>query len=85
MRAFQITPEFQERHGYPALDGLRKRKIFGLNAARLYGVDPHAVRVRFTTDELTAIREGFPDGNHTWGPRNPAEMAAFHEAHRGWP
>jgi predicted TIM-barrel fold metal-dependent hydrolase len=39
-RAFEITPEFQERFGYPALTAEVKRKILGLNAARLYGVDP---------------------------------------------
>lgn len=31
-RAFEITPEFQERYGYPALTPERKPKIFGLRA-----------------------------------------------------
>ncbi len=38
-RAFEITPEFQDRYGYPALTADVKAKILGLNAARLYGVD----------------------------------------------
>lgn len=36
--AFEITPEFQERYGYPALTAERKAKILGLNAARVLGI-----------------------------------------------
>jgi len=39
-RAFEITAEFQDRYHYPALTGERKRKVFGLNAQRLLGLDP---------------------------------------------
>src|SRR5207249_8551799 len=51
-RAFEITPEFQERFGYPALSPERKAKILGLNAARLYGVTPSAVHCQFTREDL---------------------------------
>ena len=85
MRAFQITRAFQDRFGYPPLDGLRKRKIFGLNAAALYGIEPRKRSFRFTPAELIEIRETFPDANRTLGPSNSAEMARFHELHRGWP
>ena len=43
-RAFQISPEFQEKYGYPALTPALKRKVFGLNAARVYGLKPDALR-----------------------------------------
>ena len=39
-RAFEITPEFQEQFGYPALTPQIKAKVFGLNAAALLGLDP---------------------------------------------
>lgn len=39
-RAFEISEAFQETFGYPALTADRKAKILGLNAARLYGVEP---------------------------------------------
>ena len=39
-RTFQITEEFQERYGYPALTTEIKRKILGHNAARVFAVDP---------------------------------------------
>ncbi len=37
-RAFEITPETQERYGYPALTAEAKDLILGGNAIRLYGV-----------------------------------------------
>lgn len=60
-RAFEIPPSFQERFGYPALTPQAKRKILGLNAARLYGVDPAAALAAAAADELgwvaAAVRE----------------------------
>ncbi|MND03673.1 hypothetical protein D3C83_236190 [compost metagenome] len=38
-RAFTISPEYQERFGYPALDPPAKRAILGTNAARLHNLD----------------------------------------------
>jgi hypothetical protein len=35
---FQIPEELRERYGYPALTEADKRKILGLNSARLYGI-----------------------------------------------
>jgi uncharacterized protein len=55
-RAFQIAPELQERHGYPALTPELKAKVFGLNAARVFGVDPDAVRCAIDADGLTEAR-----------------------------
>jgi hypothetical protein len=37
---FQIPEELRERYGYPALTDADKRKILGLNSARLYGIMP---------------------------------------------
>jgi hypothetical protein len=54
MRAFQISPQFQETYGYPALSDEVKADIFGLNGARLFGIDPTATRCAMTADPLTA-------------------------------
>jgi hypothetical protein len=54
MRAFQITPEYQERYGYPALTPAIKSGIFGANAAHLFGLDPDAVHCTLATDPLSA-------------------------------
>ena len=37
---FQIPEEMQKRYGYPALTPEIKRKILGLNSAKLYGIRP---------------------------------------------
>jgi uncharacterized protein len=55
-RAFQISEELQERHGYPALTDTIKRKVLGLNACRLLGLDPEATRCALDADGLTAAR-----------------------------
>ncbi|HET6835909.1 MAG TPA: amidohydrolase family protein [Acidimicrobiales bacterium] len=55
-RAFQITPEYQERYGYPALTEEVKAKIFGLNAAHLFGLDPAATRCALSADGLDTAR-----------------------------
>ena len=77
MRAFEITPQFQEVYGYPALTSELKQGVFGLNAASLFGVDAHAVRcgisgdpVKTTSAEAAALRnDGVLDS--AWTPRGP--------------
>jgi hypothetical protein len=76
-RAFQITAEFQERFGYPALTDARKQKIFGLNAAKLDGVQVDAARCALQADKLEASKLEFASfvssGRITtpWQPRGP--------------
>ena len=74
-RAFAIGPELQQRHGYPALTDEVKRKVFGLNAARLFGLDPQETRCALDADGLgrarvehaALVREGaLPE---PWRPR----------------
>ena len=78
-RAFQISAEHQERYGYPALTDEVKRKVFGLNAARLFGVDPEATRCA-----LDGVRARGGEGR---GPlarrvgRAPAAVAAARPGH----
>ena len=45
-RAFEITPAFQERFGYPALTPDVKRRILGHNAIDLFGITPPPGAVR---------------------------------------
>jgi uncharacterized protein len=85
LRAFQISPEYQERFGYPALTDEIKRKVLGLNALRLHDVDPVTVPCPFTREELERIRFEIPTGLQTYGPRTNGERAAFVAAHHGMP
>jgi hypothetical protein len=43
-RKFQIPDQLVEGHGYPKLTPEIKAKVFGLNAARLWGLKPPAGR-----------------------------------------
>jgi uncharacterized protein len=56
LRRFQIPQVLQERHGYPALTDAARRKILGLNAARVYGVDPAAMRCVIKDDFASQLR-----------------------------
>ena len=77
MRAFQITAEFQDTFGYPALTDDVKADVFGLNAASLFGIDPTTTRCAMTSDPLTAnIEESVQlrsDGAlpSPWAPHGP--------------
>jgi predicted TIM-barrel fold metal-dependent hydrolase len=77
MRAFQITPEFQDRYGYPALTDEVKAGVFGLNAATLFGLDPTAMRCGLATDPLTTNIEESADLRSAgalpsaWTPHGP--------------
>ena len=86
-RAFEISPEFQERYGYPALTPARKAKIFGLNAARVYGVDVGRVRAAQRSDPLARARAEYanaPRPSHqTFGPRTRRDMLRL-LAFTGW-
>jgi hypothetical protein len=55
-RAFQISAELQERFGYPAMTDELRRKIFGLNAAALFRLDPTETRCALADDPLTAAQ-----------------------------
>jgi hypothetical protein len=55
-RAFQISEQFQEQFGYPALTPQVKAAIFGLNAANLLGLDPEATRCGLDATRLAEAR-----------------------------
>lgn len=55
-RAFQIPEEYRERYGYPQLTAAAKEKILGLNAARLYGIDPEHARAATRNDDLAWVK-----------------------------
>jgi predicted TIM-barrel fold metal-dependent hydrolase len=81
-RAFEITPEFQERFGYPALTPELKAKVLGLNAARVYGVDPASVqRCDLSATEREELRLSMPAVNSTLGPRSRDQVLAHQRAH----
>jgi hypothetical protein len=81
LRTFQISEELQERHGYPALTDEIKAKIFGVNAARLYAIEPITGSSGLAPEEVEAVRAGLPPAT-TYGPTTYAEAAAMIAAHQ---
>ena len=82
MRAFQISPEFQERYGYPKLTPELKAKILGLNGAALYDVEPNTEACTFTRRELERLRRTLPGRNGALGPSSMAQTRAFRDDDR---
>jgi uncharacterized protein len=83
-RTFQIPDSMQTLYGYPALTAEVKRKIFGLNAAAVYGVDAQTLRRKITQDDISQIvlarraePDAFPRGPRPHGPRTRREYLAF--------
>jgi predicted TIM-barrel fold metal-dependent hydrolase len=55
-RSFEISAEFQDRFGYPAITDALRKKVFGLNAATLFGMNPDETRCALVGDPLTAAQ-----------------------------
>jgi hypothetical protein len=80
----QIPESMQEEFGYPALTEMRKRRILGLNAAKLYGVSRRdqgrlcsvpADRIGQTQTALGGFRAD--RSLRTYGPRTRREFLAL--------
>jgi hypothetical protein len=69
MKMFKISTEFQDMYGYPEFTDAIRRKIFGLNGAPLYRVDPNACRYDVELSQLAARRQRLDE---VWGPRRHA-------------
>lgn len=80
-RAFEIAPQLQEQYGYPALTPAVKRKILGLNSARIYKVKPVVPKCTFTRDDLLRARAAIPTSQRTYGPTTQAELQTLIRAH----
>lgn len=60
-KRFQISDALCERFGYTKLTKEDKAKIFGLNAARIYGVDVSAQLKAFPQDSLSRLKTAYLD------------------------
>jgi predicted TIM-barrel fold metal-dependent hydrolase len=60
-RRLEMPEELTKRFGYKPLTAEVKRKIFGLNAARIYGVDPQAVRNPVPPDYVDRLRKMYKE------------------------
>jgi hypothetical protein len=70
---FQISKQFQQMYGYPELTMEIKRKVLGLNSARIYNLDPKAVRCAVDTSKLAMERRELDGelGGRRWAFMRP--------------
>ena len=85
-RSFEITQEYQERYGYPALTAEAKRKIFGLNGAKVYGLDVAKIAQHSSLDEHRAERRAENNPSFaTYGPKTRRDFLSMWREHEGRP
>jgi uncharacterized protein len=69
-RRFEIPEALVEKHRYAPLTRAVKEQIFGLNAARVFGVDVNATRHELPKDYLSRIKMAYLDDgatpSHRW-------------------
>ena len=77
-RTFQISPALRAKLGYPELTPALRAKIFGLSAARVYGVSPAEVKKYASRDAIARERAAYeerPDPHYlTYGPKTRREF-----------
>jgi hypothetical protein len=92
-RMFTITPAFQQMYGYPELTDDIKRKIFGLNAAKIFGIDVAEQRCAISKSDLEMAKLLLNDefGPRRWvfntpaGPRTRQEFLNLARLNRDLP
>jgi predicted TIM-barrel fold metal-dependent hydrolase len=68
LRGLKMQPELMDKYGYSELTPEIKNQIFGINAARLFGIDPAERRAAIKADKLSQVRDEYrdhPEPSHT--------------------
>jgi predicted TIM-barrel fold metal-dependent hydrolase len=77
-RTFQISPELRDKHGYVEITPKLRAKIFGLNALKIYPIEPEVVKKHVKHDKVAQAREEYrerPDPAFvTYGPKTRREL-----------
>jgi predicted TIM-barrel fold metal-dependent hydrolase len=58
-RKLKMDEALMKKYGYAELTDVVKDQVLGLNAARLFGIDPKAKRKAIKADKLTQLREEY--------------------------
>lgn len=61
LRRFQIPERLQEKHSYRAITDRDRELIFGLNSARLFGIDVDEQRRAIPADALSRMKTAYRD------------------------
>jgi predicted TIM-barrel fold metal-dependent hydrolase len=58
-RRLKMDEKLREKHKYPELTPAFKDKVLGLNAAKLFGINPKAAWKAIKSDKLTSVRDEY--------------------------
>jgi len=77
-RTFQISPELRAKYGYPEITPQLRAQVFGLNAAKVYGISAQEIGKRATRDRIARERAAYrehPEPHYlTYGPKTRREF-----------
>src|SRR5689334_14930570 len=80
-RTFQIAPRLREQHGYAEMTPALRAKIFGLNAAKVYGLSATEVKKYTQRDAIARERLAYLDHPQphfrTYGPKTRREFLRY--------
>ncbi len=80
-RTFQISTEYQEQFGYPAITPELRRKVFGLNAAKPYEISATEIAAILSKDKLSQQRLAYAENPQphfqTYGPKTRRQFLNF--------
>jgi hypothetical protein len=80
LRAITIPKDMQDQFGYTELTTERKAKIFGLNSARVYGVDPTERHCQITSScPVAQLKENLDNelGGRRWTVSDPPGIKTY--------
>jgi predicted TIM-barrel fold metal-dependent hydrolase len=77
-RAFQISAELRDKHGYPELTPALRARVFGLNGLKIYPIADEVLKKHLPRDRVATTRAAYrehPDPTFvTHGPRTRREF-----------
>ncbi|PYO80841.1 MAG: amidohydrolase [Gemmatimonadetes bacterium] len=80
-RAFQIAPALREKHGYSEITPELRAKIFGRNAARVYGLSAADIKKYTARDRIARERNAYLENPEphfeTYGPKTRREFLRY--------
>jgi len=78
LKTFRMPQRLMDEFGYPEVTDEIKARIFGLNAADLYGIDSEAVRCTIAQDPIAMLKNDYDSEKHrslrTYGPKTRREF-----------
>ena len=80
-RAFQIAPALRDKHGYTEITPELRAKIFGRNAARVYGLSAADIKQYSASDRIARKRSAYLENPEphfrTYGPKTRREFLSL--------